>query len=50
MNEMRVLNKIYNQIKKNRLRIVVCGTPLTTDKEFPIFDSTPGFSSAVEGA
>lgn len=50
MNEMKIANKIYNEIKKKRLRIVVCGTPMTTDKEFPIFDSTPGFSSAIEGA
>jgi len=48
--EMVVLNRIYKEIKKKMIKIVCCGVPSTTDKEFPIFDSTPGFSSAVEGA
>jgi len=48
--EMEILNQIHKEIKKRMLRIACCGIPCTSNKEFPIFDSTPGFSSAVEGA
>ena len=43
------MQKMYRNIKNRQLMINLIGIPASIEKEYPIFDSTIGFSTAIEG-
>ena len=43
-----VLEDLFREIKRRKLKIAVCGLIATPDKEYPIVDTTIGFNTAVE--
>lgn len=46
----RGIEGLYNEIRKQRLKITVAGIPKTIDNDIPLIDRTFGFDTAVEEA
>lgn len=46
----RGVQNLYQEIRRRKLRCVICGIPKTVDNDIPLVDKTFGFDTAVEEA
>lgn len=47
---IRGAKKIYEEVKRRKLKVAIVSIPKTIDNDIPVIDKSFGFETAVEGA